>query len=120
MSNASSKTALSRETCEACRADAPKVSDSEISELLQEVSLWQVIEEEGQKRLHREFKLANFELALRLANKIGAFADEVGHHPRLVVEWGRLSVTWWTHKIGGLHRNDFICAARSDELALKS
>jgi 4a-hydroxytetrahydrobiopterin dehydratase len=108
---------LSRESCEACRADAPKLSAAEISALLGELTSWQVLEEAGQKRLYKKFALANFEQALRLADSIGAFADDVDHHPRLVVEWGSLAVTWWTHKIDGLHRNDFICAARSDELA---
>ena len=110
---------LSKETCEACRADAPKLSDAEIDVLMPEVTDWQVIEEEGQKRLHREFDTGNFVQAQTLANAIGDYAEEVGHHPRLVVEWGSLAVTWWSHKIGGLHRNDFICAARTDELASK-
>lgn len=108
---------LSKETCEACRADAPMLTADEIALLSPEVPEWQVIEEQGQKRLHRVFKTGNFVKAQALANLIGDYAEQVGHHPRLVVEWGSLAVTWWSHKIGGLHRNDFICAARSDELA---
>lgn len=108
---------LSKEGCEACRPDAPMLTEEQVEALLPEVPQWQVIEEEGQKRLHRVFKTKNFNEALALAHMIGAFADEVDHHPRFVVEWGSLAVTWWSHKIGGLHRNDFVCAARSDELA---
>ena len=108
---------LSKETCEACRADAPKLETDALTQLLPEVPDWQLIEEQGQTRLHRVFKTGNFVRAQALANQIGEYAEQVGHHPRLVVEWGSLAVTWWSHKIGGLHRNDFICAARSDELA---
>lgn len=113
----SNSSQLSNEQCEACRPDAPKLTQDGIDQLLPEVPLWEVIEEEGQKRLHRAFATSNFEQAMALASRIGEYADVVGHHPRLVVEWGRLAVTWWSHKIGGLHRNDFICAARCDDLA---
>ncbi|KZX81711.1 4a-hydroxytetrahydrobiopterin dehydratase [Oleiphilus sp. HI0009] len=107
---------LSKETCEACRVDAPRLSDNEIKDLLSEVDGWEVIHEEGQNRLHRVFKVSNFVKAQEFANSIGDYAEQVGHHPRLIVEWGCLTVTWWSHKIGGLHRNDFICAARTSEL----
>lgn len=69
------------------------------------------------ERLERVFKFRNFVQALEFANKIGALAEEENHHPLLVVEWGRVTVNWWTHKIGGLHKNDFIMAAKADELA---
>lgn len=108
---------LSQEQCTACRADAPLLSSEQVAGLMPEVDAWALIEEEGQQRLDRVFDLPDFETAMRLSNEIGAFAEQVGHHPRLIVEWGRLRVTWWTHKIGGLHRNDFICAARSSDLA---
>ena len=107
---------LSKETCEACRADAPLLSKAEISELMSEVDGWEVITEESQQRLHCVFKFKSFEQALAAAQRVGEYADQAGHHPRLVVEWGSLAVTWWSHKIGGLHRNDFICAARTSEL----
>lgn len=107
---------LSKETCEACRADAPLLSDTEIAKLMPEVECWDVITEESQQRLHRVFKFKNFEQALAAAQRVGEWADQVDHHPRLVIEWGLLAVTWWSHKIGGLHRNDFICAARTTEL----
>ncbi|HZP26334.1 MAG TPA: 4a-hydroxytetrahydrobiopterin dehydratase, partial [Dehalococcoidia bacterium] len=75
---------------------------------------WQLIEEDGIRKLDRAFRVRNFAQALTLTNAVGALAEEEGHHPRLVTEWGRLRVTWWTHKIRDLHRNDFIMAARTD------
>ncbi len=66
--------------------------------------------------LSRTFKLKNFAAALDLANRIGELAEAENHHPQLVVEYGRLGVSWWTHAIGGVHKNDFIMAARCDAL----
>jgi 4a-hydroxytetrahydrobiopterin dehydratase len=62
------------------------------------------------------FNFKNFLQALKFTNKIGAIAEEEGHHPRIITEYGRVTVDWWTHKIGGLHKNDFIMAAKTDEL----
>lgn len=75
-------------------------------------------EEDGIPRLSRTFATADFASALDLADRIGEMADSEDHHPQLVVEWGRLQVSWWTHVIGGLHMNDFVLAARCDELAV--
>lgn len=110
---------LSKETCEACRADAPLLRDAEIAVLMSEVDGWAVITEESQQRLYRIFKFKNFEQALAAAQRVGEYADQADHHPRLVIEWGSLAVTWWSHKVGGLHRDDFICAARTSELVNK-
>ncbi|HXG35988.1 MAG TPA: 4a-hydroxytetrahydrobiopterin dehydratase, partial [Dehalococcoidia bacterium] len=103
------------ERCTACRSDSPSVTAEEIAELHPQVSEWQLIEEDGIRKLDRGFRVRNFRQALMLANAIGEKAEEEGHHPRLVVEWGRVRVTWWTHKIRNLHRNDFIMAARTDQ-----
>jgi 4a-hydroxytetrahydrobiopterin dehydratase len=77
---------------------------------------WQVVERDGILRLERLFKFKNFVQALDFTDRVGAVAEEEGHHPALLTEWGRVTVTWWTHKIKGLHRNDFIMAAKTDEL----
>ena len=77
---------------------------------------WELREEEGEKRLRRAFTFKDFAPALVFTNKVGALAEEEGHHPALLTEWGKVTVAWWTHKIGGLHRNDFIMAARTDAL----
>ena len=102
--------------CVACRAGEPTVTDAEIEDLLPHVQQWQVREVDGMKRLERVFKLKNFVKALEFTNKIGAIAEEENHHPLIITEWGRVTVQWWTHKIGGLHKNDFIMAAKTDEI----
>ena len=107
---------LAREKCVPCRGDSPLLLDEEIRALSPIVPEWQVREEGGIKRLDRTFKVRNFIEAMHLAQSVGEAAEEEGHHPRLTVDWGRLNVQWWTHKIGGLHRNDFIMAARTDAI----
>ncbi len=103
--------------CEACRKGAPTVTDAEIAEYHPQVSDWQLVEREGINRLERVFTFPNFADALSFTNRVGAIAEEEGHHPALLTEWGKVTVTWWTHKIEGLHRNDFIMAAKTDELS---
>jgi len=108
---------LSRMTCVACRRDAPTVTEDEIAELQPQVSEWELVELDGIKRLRRVFPFDDFAQALAFTAKVGSIAEAEGHHPALLTEWGRTTVTWWTHKIRGLHRNDFIMAAKTDELA---
>lgn len=107
---------LTEMKCTACRGDEPTLTDAQIEEMSPQVPGWRVVEHEGIKRLNRAFKFGNFAQALAFTNKVGEKAEEEGHHPALLTEWGRVTVTWWTHKIGGLHRNDFIMAAKTDEL----
>jgi 4a-hydroxytetrahydrobiopterin dehydratase len=104
--------------CVACRKDASTVTDDEIAELHPQIPDWDIVDLDGIKRLSRVFPFADFAKALDFTDKVGAFAEEEGHHPALQTEWGRTTVTWWTHKIKGLHRNDFIMAAKTDELYL--
>lgn len=107
---------LSEQPCEACRADSPRLGDADIRELLQQLPGWTVVERDGMKQLARTFQFKNFAEALAFTNRVGALAEEAGHHPALLTEWGRVTVTWWTHKIKGLHKSDFIMAARTDEV----
>jgi 4a-hydroxytetrahydrobiopterin dehydratase len=107
---------LARQKCVACRRDAPTVTEDEIAELSPEVPDWELVEVDGVKRLRRVFSFDDFGQALEFTNKVGAAAEAEGHHPALLTEWGRTTVTWWTHKIRGLHRNDFIMAAKTDQL----
>ena len=102
--------------CEACREGAPPASDEEITEFSLQIPDWKIIEREDIKRLERVFSFKNFDHALAFTNKVGALAEEQGHHPALLTEWGKVTVIWWTHKIKGLHRNDFIMAAKTDRL----
>ncbi len=102
--------------CVACRGDEPTLTNDEIAILKPQVSEWQVVENDGIKRLERVFKFKNFSEALAFTNRIGEIAEAESHHPALLTEWGKVTVTWWTHKIKGLHRNDFIMAAKTDQL----
>lgn len=105
---------LNQERCVACRRDSSPVTDQELKELQPQVPEWDLITEDGIKKLDRLFRFDDFRQALEFTQLLGEDADEEGHHPRLVTEWGRVQVTWWTHKIRNLHRNDFIMAAKSD------
>ena len=107
---------LSAERCTACRHDSPRVTVAELTALRREVPDWQVVERDGIARLERAFGFPTFADALAFTNRVGALAEAEGHHPALLTEWGRVTVTWWTHKIRGLHRNDFIMAAKTDAL----
>jgi 4a-hydroxytetrahydrobiopterin dehydratase len=75
---------------------------------------WEIVDVDGVKQLRRQYKLKNFAEALAFANKVGEIAEEEDHHPAILVEYGKVTLTWYTHKIKGLHVNDFIMAARSD------
>lgn len=102
--------------CIACRKGEPTVTDAEIAEFHPQVPEWQIVERDGIKRLERVFKFENFAQALAFTNKVGELAESEGHHPALLTEWGKVTVQWWTHKIKGLHRNDFIMAAKTERL----
>jgi len=107
---------LGRMTCTACRRGEPTVSDDEIARYLPQIPRWELVELADVRRLRRAFKFDDFDRALAFTNRVGALAESEGHHPALLTEWGSTIVTWWTHKIGGLHRNDFIMAAKTDAL----
>jgi 4a-hydroxytetrahydrobiopterin dehydratase len=108
---------LADKKCVPCRGGSLPLTDLEIDALMSFVPGWQVKEVDGIKRLERTFKLKTFAEALEFTNKIGAIAEAEDHHPLIVMEWGKVTVQWWTHKIRGLHNNDFIMAAKTDGLA---
>jgi len=108
---------LTQKKCEACRADAPQATPEEIEEYRTQIPNWDILDNDGVKQLRRQYKFKNFAKALEFANKVGEIADQEDHHPSILVEYGKTTVTWYTHKINGLHVNDFIMAARSDQLA---
>lgn len=112
--------ALSKMKCEACRSDSPQVTPEEVKEYAPQVPDWKIVERDGIQRLERVFTCKDFLDALAFANRVGALAEDEGHHPALLTEWGKVTVTWWTHKIRGLHRNDFVMAAKTDKLAAGS
>ncbi len=107
---------LSEQGCEACRADAPRISDADLKRLITEISDWEIIVVDGIMQLRREFKFRDFAQAMAFSNRVGDLAEAVDHHPAILTEWGRVNVTWWSHKIRGLHKNDLIMAARTDKV----
>jgi 4a-hydroxytetrahydrobiopterin dehydratase len=107
---------LAAERCEACRAGAPAVTDEELARFRPQLPDWELLTVDGIRRLRRVFRFKDFATALAFTDAVGAAAEEADHHPSLLTEWGRVTVTWWTHKIKDLHRNDFIMAARTDLL----
>ena len=107
---------LTNKTCEVCRIGAPLASQTEIDEFMSQLHGWELIEIDGIKRLKKTFKFNNFEDALSFTNKIGVLCEQENHHPTILTEWGKVTVTWWSHKIKGLHANDFIMAAKTDAL----
>jgi 4a-hydroxytetrahydrobiopterin dehydratase len=108
--------ALVQMQCVACRRGEPTVTEEELREFLPQVPEWSLIEREGVPRLERVYTFSNFASALAFTVGIGTLAESEAHHPALLTEWGRVTVHWWTHKIRGLHRNDFIMAAKSDRI----
>ncbi len=104
-------------SCSACRPDSPRVTGEEIQEFLGQLPGWELLEVEGIPRLQKAYKFPNFLKALAFTNAVAEEAEKEGHHPALLTEWGKVTVSWWTHDIGGLHKNDFILAARTDAIS---
>jgi 4a-hydroxytetrahydrobiopterin dehydratase len=102
--------------CVACRGGEPTLTDKQIAELMPQVSEWRVKDFEGVNRLERTFRFSNFADAVAFTNRVAKIAEAEDHHPLIITEWGRVIVQWWTHKIRGLHRNDFIMAAKTDDV----
>lgn len=106
---------LSSQVCTACRGDADKLGKVEIRQHMDEVhDEWELV---GDHHIQRQFDFENFQEALEFVNEVGEIAEEQGHHPEIEFTWGEATVRFYTHKIDGLHENDFICAAKVDELA---
>lgn len=107
---------LCQQQCQACSPDADRLTDQQAQQLLLQLSDWQIIELSSVPRLRRRFKFRNFLDALAFTNRVGEMAEQQGHHPDLLTAWGSVEVSWWSHKLKGLHDNDFICAAKTDQL----
>ena len=105
---------LESERCVACHPGAPKVTEAEMPDLLAAVPDWKLTEKDGVPRLERRFRFSDYRTALRFTQRVGELAEAEDHHPAILTEARRVTVTWWTHAIKGLHRNDFIMAAKTD------
>ncbi len=105
---------LANEKCIPCRGGVPALKGEELAALAGELGAeWRVIDEH---HLEREFRFPDFAQALAFTNKVGAIAEEEGHHPDIYLAWGKVRVTIWTHKVDGLTRSDFVLAAKIERL----
>ena len=109
-------TPLSQGNCEACKVDAPILSEEEVQNLLPQIPSWSIYEDEGIKKLVCSFAFLNYQDSVKFANNVAHLAEEEDHHPEIILEWGKVTVSWWSHKINGLHMNDFICASKTNDL----
>jgi 4a-hydroxytetrahydrobiopterin dehydratase len=109
-------TQLYQQQCAPCQSGSSPITREEIATLQREIPDWDVLEYEGIPRLQKVYKFPNFQQAIAFTNAVGEEAEKEGHHPALLTEWGKVTVSWWTHDVGGLHRNDFIMAARTDAI----
>ena len=107
---------LIENSCEACHIDAPLVTDQEIIELKPQIPAWEIIDVDNIKRLRCSFAFNAYLESLNFVSKIAAMAETEDHHPEIILEWGKVTVSWWSHKIKGLHKNDFIAAAKTDSI----
>jgi len=102
--------------CTACRADAPKATQSQIEGFLNDYPSWELQDINDIPKLMKSYSFKNYLQAVDFSNRIAELAEKEGHHPAIVLEWGKVQVSWWTHKIRGLHENDFIMSAKTDQL----
>jgi len=109
---------LLSEHCVPCRGDSPGLTDEEIQGLLNTVPSWEIEIVDGVKRLRRTFKFGSYGFALQFVNQVGQMAQTEDHHPVILFSPKSVTVTWWTHAIQGLHRNDFIMAAKCENAYL--
>jgi 4a-hydroxytetrahydrobiopterin dehydratase len=96
------------------RQDESALAGKEQAPLMSALPEWRTEVEGDYDKLVRVYRFKDFITALEFANRVGQLAEEVDHHPILTVQWGKVTIEWWTHEIGGLHRNDFVMAARCD------
>lgn len=104
---------LTEKVCRACEGDTPPLTGPEIAVLRRQTPNWRAL---GNRRLERKFKFKNFAEALAFVDKVGKLAEQEGHHPDITLGWGYADVTTMTHAISGLSENDFILAAKIDQL----
>lgn len=105
---------LATESLDTSKEGAKVLEEQQIRELLAGLDGWSLINVEGIPRIEKVYSFKDFKQALAFTNQIGALAEDVGHHPALLTEWGKVTVSWWSHNLGGVHRNDVIMAARTE------
>ena len=105
---------LTSKTCVPCRGGVPPLTEAEARRLAEAVPAWALLENAA--RLVRRFEFRDFKAAMEFVNRVADLAEQEGHHPDFEIHWNKVELTLWTHKIGGLHENDFILAAKIDRL----
>lgn len=107
-------TELAKKECAPCKGGVPPLNREETGKLMSELSTrWKVL---SNHHLESEFTFKDFRQALAFTNKVGELAESQGHHPDILLSWGKVKITLWTHKINGLTESDFILAAKIDEI----
>jgi 4a-hydroxytetrahydrobiopterin dehydratase len=104
---------LASKTCVPCRGGVPPLKGAELHNFSHQLSNWNIIDEH---HITRAFTFPDFQKALAFVNRVGAVAEEQGHHPDILLTWGKAEITMWTHKVNGLTESDFIMAAKIDRL----
>ena len=107
---------LLSKTCVPCSGQLPPATDEEINRFKTQVPDWNLIKDEDKSYLQKVYQFPDFKKALAFTQAVGDIAEQEGHHPAITTEWGKVTVAWWTHAINGLHQNDFIMAAKTDNL----
>ena len=108
---------LVHSSCKACRSDAKPLTVEALKEALTRLPNWQRMTVNGTEQIKRVFTFKNFAQAMTFTQQVAELAEQENHHPAILTEWGKVTVSWWTHEIGGLHQNDLICAAKTDQIA---
>ncbi|YAI82018.1 MAG: 4a-hydroxytetrahydrobiopterin dehydratase [cyanobacterium endosymbiont of Rhopalodia sterrenbergii] len=110
---------LTKQELEACSADTLPVVSEEIQQYAKQIPGWHIVEKQGQLQLEKLYEFPDFRQAIAFTKAVGDLAELEGHHPALLTEWGKVTVSWWTHAIGGIHKNDYIMASKTDEIKKK-
>jgi len=106
------KTELTKKNCRPCNSNEPPLKGEALAKIRNKLGdNWKVIEEH---HLEKEYSFKDFKEALDFTNRVGEIAEQEGHHPDILLSWGKVKLQIWTHKIGGLSENDFIFAAKAD------
>lgn len=103
--------------CEPCGGKVSAVASADYKSYLEQLPSWEVAGDTDTPRLTKTFEFTNYTQCLEFVHQVGLLAEEKDHHPEMTISWGKVSVAWWTHTINGLHLNDFILAARCDDIA---
>jgi 4a-hydroxytetrahydrobiopterin dehydratase len=107
---------LAKLHCSPIGATTPRLNEHDVNQLKAKLPGWVTYEKDAELHLEKVYEFEDFRKAIAFTNQVAQVANEENHHPALLTEWGKVTVTWWTHKIKGLHQNDFIMAAKTEQI----